>query len=215
MNKMKQIGAGLLAAAALFGSGWIGGSQNASARMIVAAQGAGESTGWSMVCDGMVICQPFTPAPSATPSRTPTATEQTFPNALTVSPTPIVQVPSATATRTPTATLTQVTPALATHTPAFTPTLNIGACDWIGIGAAWYQPRGNAFYEYTDPAGTHIQEQNIRSGPGTAYPIVGKLPLGQAREVWHYINFVDQQWVSLDETCDQWVAVWLGFIDVK
>jgi hypothetical protein len=139
----------------------------------------------------------------ATPMPTPT------PIGANVTPTFAV-----TATRTPNATPTMVTPALATHTPQITPTYS-GMCGWVVYGAEWYQPAGRAYYEYTDPNGSGIAQQNVREGPGTAYPIVGSLPKGVARLVWFVIDVGDQRWVSLDEGCRQWVAVWLGFIDVK
>lgn len=145
--------------------------------------------------------------------------EPTFPSALTVTPTPIIQPSAAPATAIPTATPTPgglgtaATPTKVTGTPAPTATYN-GLCQWVLQGADWYQPKGQGYYYYTDPQGTGIPKQNIRSGPGTTYSIVGQLPKNEARLVWFEIQLGDQVWVAFNETCSQWAAVWLGYIDI-
>lgn len=96
---LKQVGVGVLIAAGLFGGGWVGGAQSTGTPMTAESQALAEAASWSMVCDGMVVCQPFTPAPPSTPTRTPTAT-------------PTATKVPATATKSPSATSTplEVTP---------------------------------------------------------------------------------------------------------
>jgi hypothetical protein len=100
---LRQISLGTLASAILFGAGWQVGVQNAhtltTESISVESQTLANASSWSMVCDGMVVCQPFTPAPSLTPSRTPTQRPAT-----------VTQAPSATRTATATATPLEVTP---------------------------------------------------------------------------------------------------------
>jgi hypothetical protein len=104
VNKLQMISAGAVAAAALFGGGWMGGAQSASEPTVVEQQAIAEAASWSMTCNGMVVCQPFTPAPSSTPSPSPTATEA-----------------PATATRTPSITPSGVTATPLEVTPLGTP----------------------------------------------------------------------------------------------
>jgi hypothetical protein len=147
-----------------------------------------------------------------------------FVGALTASPTAIVPISTATPTRTPTAQPTStatatrtntpsVTPTQVTGTPAPVPTYN-GTCQWVLAGAEWAQPKGMLYYYYSDPAGTDIASQNIRSGPGISYSIVGQLPLNTGRLVWFEIYVGDQLWVAFDDTCSQWAAIWLGHTEI-
>jgi hypothetical protein len=165
--------------------------------MQIGKMSAPQQTVYGLVCaDGSA--PQIVPIQVATPVPTPTLSSPT--------PTPIWPSTATAAALTP----TKVPTAL---TPPPSPTYN-GLCQWVLNGAEWYQPKGQSFYIYNDAQNTGIAKQNVRSGPGTNYSIVGQIGKGEEHLVWFSIQMGTQTWVSLDETCAQWVAVWLGYINV-
>ncbi len=162
---------------------------------------------WVELVGGVIIWPEETAVPTTptAPISSPTATAQTFPNALTASPTPIVPLPAATATRTPVQAITPtlVTPALATLMP----------CQFEANGAEPYMATGGSyFYRYTDPNNTGTS-QNIRGGPNTTFPVVTTLKKDTPKQVYWQITTITGTWVSLDSGCTQWAAIWLGHVD--
>lgn len=126
---------------------------------------------------------------SSVPTASPATPEPTFTPTTTLTPPPVVRatLPPPTASPTPSPTFT------ATPTPSATPTLTP-------------TPTPTDTPTPVPPQIVASTAVNIRSGPGTIYPVIGALPAGQTLRVSGQSNFGD--WWQVQQTNGQigWVA---------
>lgn len=194
MNKQSILAAIIaLMVGAAGGTGIATLAESPSAPLVAESQALAAAT-WSMVCDGVVICQPFTPAPSGTPSSTVSATPSRTPTTTATprSPTPTQVTPALpTWTLTPTATPLEVTPLGGSRTPA-----------------AVYEDR-KAEIEYTPVMTIFIRRAPIKANNWTGvYAVAGKPYM-----IYHVrYYFADgSSWACMDDiapnSCQRWFAI--------
>jgi len=151
--------------------------------------------GGGCTCEVVIV----TATPVGLPARTATA-----------APVPASVTPSITASATPSAAPT-VTPT-PTNTLPPTPTMLPLMPTWSGVEhnpectpATWAVPIKGLDYVYRDPNYSYIK-QNVRSGPGTQYSIVGKLE----RDIPQPVRWIAGAWVSITLDCSHWLYTPLG-----